>query len=296
MNSNSATIRKILVLVDFSEKTQLAFGVALQLAKKCGASIKLLHVIDTPLASGYNTFSTGIEMGMVGGYQNYDFMLPELLGQSKQQMEKLLQMGTQEGIPMEQEVGADVGLSKLEQVVTDEHIDLVVMGSEGADGLEEFLIGSDADAVVRHCPCPVLTIKQTHEKFEIKNILFPSDFAPESVHLVPYIKFFQAFFQAHVNLLYIRTDNENTDTQIQERVQDFIYNNGLSHVSLIIQPHSSASDGIIQAIADRPHDLILMATHARTGLAHFFHKSIAESVVTHAAIPVLTFHWPVIPE
>lgn len=294
MNPLPLAIRKIVVPVDFSDLSQQAFQVALQIARKSGAQIKLLHIIELPLASGYGTSYAGIEMNPVGAYQSFDFMLPELLEQSKQQMNRLVEAGNAQGVRVESEVVADLAVNKIVSVVTDEHVDLVVIGSVGADGLEELLIGSDAEDVVRHCPCPVLTIKQPATgNFEVKQILFPSDFAPETSAIVPYLTFIQQFFGAQLNLLYVRTKNDSTSEQeLKDRMRAFVNSHQLTGVNLFIQPNSSASNGILEVVSTVTPDLILMPTHGRTGFAHLFHKSVAESVVNHASIPVLTFHWP----
>ncbi|PSR53778.1 hypothetical protein AHMF7605_09715 [Adhaeribacter arboris] len=294
MNNPQPGIRKIVVPIDFSDLSQQAYQVALQLARKSGAMIKLLHIIELPLTSGYGTSYAGIEMNPVGAYQSYDFMLPELLEQSKQQMNKLVEMGAAQGVIIESEVVTDLAVNKIVNVVTEEQVDLVVIGSAGAEGLEEFLIGSDAEEVVRHCPCPVLTIKQpTSGNFEVQQILFPSDFAPETTAIVPILTFFQQFFGARLNLLYVRTKNDSSSEQeLHDRMQAFVQAHHLTEVHFLIQPNSSASEGILEVVNTVTPDLILMPTHGRTGLAHLFHKSVAESVVNHASIPVLTFHWP----
>ncbi len=49
-----------------------------------------------------------------------------------------------------------------------------------------------------------------------------------------------------------------------------------------------ASAGILMAAADAAVDLIVMATHGRTGISHFFIGSVAERVVREANCPVLT--------
>jgi nucleotide-binding universal stress UspA family protein len=194
---------------------------------------------------------------------------------------------------VEQEVTADVAIPRICQVVGEEDADLVVIGSEGADGLEEFLVGSDAEEVVRQCECPVLTIKQKIDHFEVRSILFPSDFTAEAEVVLPYLRFYQEFFAAHINLLYVRTKNDKaTDPEIHERMQAFVDRYQLTNVNLIIQPSASASGGIIATSTEMNYDLILMPTHGRSGFAQLFNKSIAESVVNHASIPVLTFHWP----
>jgi universal stress protein A len=46
--------------------------------------------------------------------------------------------------------------------------------------------------------------------------------------------------------------------------------------------------GIVTAQADAGADLIVMGTHGRTGISHFFLGSVAESVIREAACPVLT--------
>ncbi|QNF31427.1 universal stress protein [Adhaeribacter swui] len=297
MKTIPLSIRKILVPVDFSELSQHAFAVALQLAQKSQAQIKLLHVVEMPLTAGYGATYASMDMNPVGAYQNYDFMLPELLEQSKQQMEKLAQVGTAAGIIIEQEVTADRIIAKLVSVVTEEQMDLVVIGSEETSGLEEFLIGSDAEEVVRHCPCPVLTVKKQHDFLQINNILFPSDFSPETRQIMPYVAFVQEFFGANLQILHVQTsDNASAAAEERTRMEAFVTENNLKKVQLLVQSNASASEGIMAAIKTSPPDLILMPTHGRTGLAHLFNKSVAESVVNHAAIPVLTFHWPVASE
>jgi len=289
----SLAIRKILVPVDFSELAQHAFAVAMQLAQKSQASVKLLHVVELPVASGFGATYSGLDMNPVGAYQNYDFMLPELLEQSKQQLEKLALIGTAAGLAMEQEVTADRIVSKLVSVVTEEQIDLVVMGSEGAAGLEEILIGSDAEDIVRHCPCPVLTVKKQHDFFKVKHILFPSDFSPETKTVMPYVIFLKNFFEATLHLLYVQTKSSSfREEEIKNQMAALEAENILKDVNLLVQSNASASDGILAAVTISPPDLIIIPTHGHTGLAHLFHKSVAESVVNHATIPVLTFHLP----
>ena len=287
-------IRKILVPVDFTELSREAFLTALQLARKCGAQLKLLHVIEVPLAgAGYGDFYSGIEMTPVLPYQGYDLILPDLLDQARLEIAKLVQVARDNGVTAEQEVVADAAIARICQMVKDESTDLVVIGSVGADGLEEFLVGSDAEDLVRQCECPVLTIKQKQDSFEVRYILFPADFTAETDAVVPFLRFYQRVFGAHLNLLYVQTKNDQaTAPEIRERMQAFADRHELSSVNLLVHLNTSASGGILATASEMKHDLILMPTHGRSGFSQLFHKSIAESVVNHAQIPVLTFHWP----
>ena len=63
---------------------------------------------------------------------------------------------------------------------------------------------------------------------------------------------------------------------------------GVAKVETKIVEHASAADGICQAARQLGSDLIVVATHGRTGLAHLLLGSVAENVVRHAPCPVLT--------
>jgi len=45
------------------------------------------------------------------------------------------------------------------RLAADEHADMIVMGTQGRSGLDRLLLGSVAERVVRHAPCPVLTVR-----------------------------------------------------------------------------------------------------------------------------------------
>ena len=64
-------------------------------------------------------------------------------------------------------------------------VDLIVMGSQGATGLKEMLVGSNTEKVVRLSNIPVLVIKEDIDEFDIKDIVFASDFSDESKKTFP---------------------------------------------------------------------------------------------------------------
>ena len=80
--------------------------------------------------------------------------------------------------------------------ITENHIELVVMGTKGASGLRELLIGSNAERIVRRSSCPVITVR-TYEKLrDIKNIVFPNSLEVEQDDLVEHVKVLQRFLKA----------------------------------------------------------------------------------------------------
>ena len=60
--------------------------------------------------------------------------------------------------------GNEAAAKKLVNYAREENVDLIVMGTHGRTGLKRLLLGSVAEAVVRHAPCPVLLVKQGSAK------------------------------------------------------------------------------------------------------------------------------------
>lgn len=59
------------------------------------------------------------------------------------------------------------------------------MGSHGTSGIEELLLGSNTEKVVRLSEIPVLVIKKEIGELKFKNMVFASDFSPETKNLLP---------------------------------------------------------------------------------------------------------------
>lgn len=167
----------------------------------------------------------------------------------------------------------------------------MVMGSKGASGLDEFLIGSNTEKVVRTAECPVLTVKQRIQHFDAKEIVLASNFKKEMRYAVERFKAFQELFGARIHLLYVNTPGAFESTgELRKRLEDAAQRYGLQNYSINIYNDVIEEDGILHFANEIRADLIMMATHGRTGLAHLLSGSIAEDLVNHTNIPVLTFH------
>ena len=98
--------------------------------------------------------------------------------------------------------------------ITENHIELVVMGTKGASGLRELLIGSNAERIVRRSSCPVITVR-TYEKLRnIKNIVFPNSLEDDQDDLIEHVKVLQGFLKASLHIVWINTPGNFTSDSI----------------------------------------------------------------------------------
>ena len=277
-------MRRILVPTDFSEQALYAFEVAISIARRTGAAVKLLHVVDIPRTSSFS--ATGDTVYNDNMEQLY---ILRLLETTKEKMRNLLQITPHDGVEVVQEVDVDSISGKIRRVIADDKVDLVVMGSKGSSGLDEFLVGSNTEKVVRTAECPVLTIKKQDKEFAIKEIVLASDFRREVSKAMDVFKYFQDLFGARVHMVYINTPGAfESSSNLRSKLEYTAQKYGLRNYTINIYNDTIEEDGILHFAEDINADMIMMATHGRTGLSHLLSGSIAEDLVNHTSRPVLT--------
>jgi nucleotide-binding universal stress UspA family protein len=170
------------------------------------------------------------------------------------------------------------------------NIDLIVMGSQGASGLQEMFIGSNTEKVVRRSKVPVLVIKKGKDNFEIKDIVFASDFINVCKKTFQNVINFANIFDAKIHLLYVNTiHNFNTTKAIESKIEKFIKGFDLGDYTRRIYNDISIEKGILSYGRDINADLIALNTHGRSGLSQLFNGSIGQELTNHALRPVITF-------
>jgi nucleotide-binding universal stress UspA family protein len=134
-------IKTILHPTDFSERSKYAFRLACVLARSTGARIVVLHVSEPPL-------DTLIQAAVSG-------VAEETIVSARMHLASF----EARGIKMEHRMVEGDPASAIVQAATATNCDMIVMGTHGRSGLNRLLMGSVAEAVVRHALCPVLTVK-----------------------------------------------------------------------------------------------------------------------------------------
>ena len=141
-------IRTILVPVDFSEYSEKAFAWAQSLAAPWGARLRLLHVVPLP---EYLPNVLGIHFNLAD-------LEAGMQAEAEARLREWISRANSPPVPIDAQVIRGEPFSDICRVVEQEHMDLIVMGSHGCTGLGHVLLGSVAERVVRHAPCPVLVV------------------------------------------------------------------------------------------------------------------------------------------
>lgn len=272
-------MKRIIVPTDFSECAMSALKIAAKVADKIDAVITLVHAYELPV------------YGFTGGKVMYD---GKQIGKIKEEIHhelgRIAKMDFIKKYKVETHLLPDF---KIEDIVTHKTLktaDLVVMGTNGASGIRE-LIGSNAERIIRKSISPVLVVREGNEKkFNPKNIVFASSFYGEVYERFPKVKSFAEMYGAKIHLLNINTPKDFMTTEYSENLMiSFKEKFKLKDVSMNVYNDESVEDGVINFCKRIKADMLVLETHGRTGLNHILNGSIAEDVVNHISIPLLTF-------
>ncbi len=274
-------MKNILVPVDFSSQAEYAAKVASEIARLTNSKIYLLHMLELP---------TGvIDPASYGSSSNTPTALL-FLKRAHEKFEDFKKLPFFEGLEVQDSVQFHKAFDGIIDESKKQNADLIVMGSQGTSGLEEMLVGSNTEKVVRNSDVPVLVIKQDVENFKVENIVFASNFKEKNRASFQKILDFAALFNARLHLLKINTiHNFETTKESSDAIRDFINSFDLGDYTLNIYNDVSIEAGILNFSKVIDADMILLNTHGRRGLAHLFTGSIGEDLANHAKLPVITF-------
>jgi nucleotide-binding universal stress UspA family protein len=278
-------MRNILVPTDFSEQASNALDVAIEIGRLSNANITLLHVVDFPALPASPLNAVGDYVSPVED----NLYAIQLLESSRTRIEQIISTVENKGVEIHSKISPGNIFSSIEEEIEDRKVDLVVMGSKGASGIDELLIGSNTEKVVRRAKCPVLTVKEKMDPFVVKDIVFATNLEEDQGLVLKHVKRFQDLFKATIHLLRINSPDHFEDTKaLKKQLNDFVQRYQLHDYTTNIYNSKDKEQGIINFAEEINASIIAMGTHGRTGIAHLISGSIAEDVVNHAHRMVLT--------
>ncbi len=272
-------MKNILVPTDFSYSADKAADTAMLVAAKFSAEIHFLHItqnIDENMHVPHNT--------------NISLANPQK-GHAQNELNLLVAKATKRGLKATPLLVFDKGGELMENYIKPLQIDLIVMGSHGATGFRELVIGSNTQHVVRHSSVPVLVIKNlTKGIFNIENILFASTFQDDSTKAFDFVADFAKAWKATVHILFINfidkvTNQDTIDLVVQKLTK--------SHPDLVCTSSSiEANDeewGIHQFV-DKIGGVDMVALTTQEKVGFILSHSVAEDLVKHSELPVLVLN------
>lgn len=270
-------MKKIIVPVDFSDDSLKALKLAIYIAEKVQANIQLVHVKKTKTLAGL--------------FKSTDGSLTQ--SQIEENFHELVSSTDSHGLVINYTVRQGSVAKEIANYADELDAYLIIMGTHGASGFEEFWMGSNAYKVVTNASCPVITMRGTFERKSFSRIVLPIDSSNNTRQKVPFTMELARYFNAEIHVLAVCTDESDEwvrkITNYTAQVCRFLNEKGIDVVYEFVNG-SNITDMTIEYAQKVDADLISIMTEQETALENTFLGPFAQQMVNHSPIPVLSMH------
>jgi nucleotide-binding universal stress UspA family protein len=175
--------------------------------------------------------------------------------------------------------------------IKEKEINFVAMGTKGASGLKEKILGSNAGDVITKVACTTLIVPEFAEFKDLKEIAFPTDFGQHfNAKLVAPISEIIEKTAAFLRVIHITKQEAilNRDQQNNKNLlEGLLYNQNYSFHNLI---NKKVEDAVQSFVESRDIDMIVMVAKNLNFFQQLFFHSKSEKISYHTKVPFLVLH------
>ncbi|MFK7969455.1 MAG: universal stress protein [Bacteroidia bacterium] len=274
-------LNRILVPTDFSPCASYAGDLAIAIAAQAKSSVHFFHSAQA------HPFWDELS-------EQERNQFPETFAemhQMERRFSEVLEAHKGKGVGMETSYSAGNLLQTVRKLIDKEAIDLMVMGSHGASGLQEIVFGSNAQRLVRHAHCPVMVIKDEVPS-SFSRIVFASDFGEAAIPAFDWMVKFAKLFDAELMLLHIMPEAHYGGKQLAPppSFEPFMERADGAKVSIQSYTDLDIETGINNFVDRSKADLVAMAHYHRPMLERILVGSLTEALINHMSVPVMSIN------
>ena len=175
-------------------------------------------------------------------------------------------------------------------LIKDFKIDIVIMGTHGASGITELILGSNAASIIEKATVPVLAIPGNSTYKDINNIVYAYDDIKSGLPTFNWLLEFAKIYDSEITLLHIIESGKDTaelNKKEFERIRQAV---NYEKVRLELVKEENVLEGINDYVNSNNIDVLAMAIRKRTLLDKIFNRSLTKKMAYHTRIPLLALH------
>jgi nucleotide-binding universal stress UspA family protein len=299
------SIKNVLYATDFSATSEAALPYATAICRRFGSTLHMAHVLsDTSLL----TMAGGLDyVGFETLYQDAQTMAQERIQEIADRLGK---------IPYRIYLRHGAVWSNLRDIVANNRVDLIVVGTHGRGGLGKLVLGSVAEDILRHAPCPVLTVgpgvcgraklREFHGEgrelapadLDLRRILCAVNITPVSPQVAGLAAALAKDFAAQLTVMHVIEQYTNTqdrkmliETAVKRLQAVLPKDPPLAYTPEIVAKVGSPAERIVKEAVDREADLVVLGAHPARLTTHLPLTTVHD-VIALATCPVLTVRTP----
>lgn len=272
-------MKTILVPTDFSESAENALKVAKFIARKTKATIHLANFYSLPVVDySYPGISMPAEL------------MDQIRKGAKEGIHKLKNELEAEGYAVASTIEMGMVADEVVDLGSKLNADLIIMGTTGASGIINKIIGSNAAHVMERTKQPILLVPQGCNCSSINNVVYLDELKEDDIAVLTQLfAFTDELGVKNIKLLNVNTGffyqaiNEELMIQLDKKF-------GLEKIKLETVDGIDVKEGIDHYLENHKIDLVVMSTHKKTLLERIFSSSNTKEMALYSKIPLLVYH------
>ncbi|MBW1618209.1 MULTISPECIES: universal stress protein [Empedobacter] len=274
-------MKKILFPTDFSETANNAFLYALNLAKSIDAQVYVLHVYELPMITG--SLSAGLiqnvyETVELGSFDNFKDNIPQLR-----------QIADENGfneIPIKFILEEGNFLYILREIIGEESVDFVVMGTDGNSGIEKMLFGSNTINAITSMKVPILSIPHGMSFKGFKNIGFTTVFDQKDKDALKYLIEIANRHHAKIHCMHVSKDGKFNQQAMKDWQDQFAGD------PIVFEVYHDADpvNAVLDFIKEKQIDLLTVVSRNKGFFDKIFSPGFTKKIANKNITPLFVFH------
>lgn len=274
-------MKKILFPTDFSETANNAFLYALNLAKSIDAQVYVLHVYELPMITG--SLSAGLiqnvyETVELGSFDNFKDNIPQL-------RQIAVENGLNE-IPIKFILEEGNFLYILREIIGEESVDFVVMGTDGNSGIEKMLFGSNTINAITSMKVPILSVPHGMSFKGFKNIGFTTVFDQKDKDALKYLIEIANRHHAKIHCMHVSKDGKFNQQAMKDWQDQFAGD------PIVFEVYHDADpvNAVLDFIKEKQIDLLTVVSRNKGFFDKIFSPGFTKKIANKNITPLFVFH------
>lgn len=266
-------MKRILFPTDFSDAADVALNFALEIARAGNMEILVINAYDLPYAQ--NVMSTSL----------IDIMRKN----SEEGLQAVVKKIEDAGVTASSKSLMGNPIRVVKEISKKDPDCMVVMGTKGASGVEEVLIGSNAASVLQSTDVPVLAIPAESEFRMIERIVYCTDFrSNKNDRALRRLATLAKIFEAEVMILHVQQEGQ-ADLASDQRTKFDHHLSTCKHSFHILKDHN-VEEAILNFAKEKDANLLALLTRKHGIIRGLFHSSLTNKMAFHSKVPLLALH------
>ncbi len=270
-------MRTILVPTDFSETANNARDYAINLAQKLNAQIILLntyHIAYSGANAGtiVNLEQLAVKEAQIAMKNESDFLS---LNFPKLEFKTVCKPG--------------LLLDVVKKIGKKKEVDLIVMGTNGAFGFINDVIGSNNSALVGEINIPIISVPQHSRVLYPEKIVIANDLLESGEeNLLFYLNKIASEKKSLVDFIFVVKEDDDVENKVERlksKSNELLFRSEFHIIDS--EENKNIEDVVFEHVNSQKSDLLILVAHQRGFWENIFHKSISKNMVKHATLPIM---------